>query len=147
MRKIKCWIVQLPGTKLLVCNEPTKDEDYVYSSKYNTWGKRFIYCSRNDENVFKVIAWDIRNHRSHIVFFPEFVMEAYSKGIREFYVEMKTKTVITEELVYGHLGLLKVTYDEPKKQNFTREDMIRLGNAFAGVHIDTVSNWIDKHFS
>lgn len=56
---------------------------------------------------------------------PEYVIEAYNSGVRDFEIEYVAKT--TWELQFKQ-GLLHVTYEKPKKQNFTRDEAIALIN-------------------
>lgn len=57
-------------------------------------------------------------------YLPEYVIEAYEQGVREFKLQFEAK----EEWypVYDKQGLLKITYETPKKQTFTREEVIKI---------------------
>jgi hypothetical protein len=54
---------------------------------------------------------------------PAYVMEAYNRGVRDFEVKLAGEIVWSPQY---RLGVLEVTYEQPKKQTFTREEVIDL---------------------
>lgn len=130
--EINCEIVsiQAAGTYLLVSDRrPISPED-----RYN--------MGRLGVKKIEAITGGMINIPS----LPEHIEEAYKRGVRSF--KLKVQEIISQDAIYTPQGLLDVTYDEPKKQTFTREEVLRIMTHPDSrlVHPSEAENWIDKYY-
>lgn len=114
----------------LLSKEEPKDGDIVLSKDGIGMIGRY-HCLHADYPVTKfskIIATSnpLSGHadfKVNLFALPQYVIEAYNSGAREFEIEM------VELVTYGprfKQGLLEVTYEKPKKQHFTRKEVIAL---------------------
>lgn len=76
---------------------------------------------------------------------PQYVVEAYNSGVREFSVELVEETILKPQFKQG---LLEVTYEKPKKQNFTREEVIEMLLTQGSLTDDEsrIEQWLDRNY-
>lgn len=131
MRKIKCWIVRSIVGYLLISNEPARSDEPQYAG-----GGSGIGC--------KVHASDSPTRHQTTPIIPEYVMEAYKAGVTEFEI-----IEYEGELVYNKFGLLKVLYEIPKRQTFTRGEVLNIiiaANGLEKLNYLGAKQWLDNNF-
>lgn len=80
---------------------------------------------------------------------PEHIIEAFTHGITKFNMTLieKSKTITTFELGYTTQGLLDITYEKPKKQTFTREEVLEILTTLTlEKNINRTEQWLDQNF-
>lgn len=143
--KIKCKIQRISTSYLLTSDRNTGNEDLVICNgsiykRNQLAGVTLAMSSRIEAS--SGIKEDIFNVKK----LPEYVIEAYDKGIRNFEIEIIEK-IVGEPLF--KMGLLEVTYSKPKRQTFTRDEVLEIMYRFefANANTEDRSNWLDVNYS
>lgn len=144
-RKIKCEVVNIGSTFLLIAKDEPLGDGPVYSIPLEEWYASYetVFWPKNQaQKLARIIA--INQHTEHLLYLPEYVIEAYMSGQREFEIEENIKTVEVKEFTYKQ-GLLEVSYTKPKRQTFTREEVLNMLKFFTSENF-VGENWLDHYY-
>lgn len=92
-------------------------------------GDKYYLMNKQPQNgVPRILASNRTTRAIMEQHLPEYVIEAYELGIREFELAFYPiqRTVTFWEPEYSKQGLLEVKYNKPKKEMFTREEVAKM---------------------